>query len=371
MINKVPFSSFDFIHKKIKSEILKDFNDVYDDNWFICGKKLNSFEQLYANFCGTKYSVGLSNGLDAIYLALKCLEVGKNDEVIVPSNTFIATVLAIVSLDATPVFVEPDLKTYNIDAKKIENAITNRTKVIIPVHLYGQVCEMDEIMSVANKYSIHVLEDNAQAHGAMYKDNVSGSFGIINATSFYPGKNLGALGDGGAITTNNEFYYNQIKNLRNYGSNIKYKHDIVGYNMRLDELQAAFLITKLKYLQEWNNLRNLAANYYKELLSDVKEIYLPYTSSNSTHTYHLFVIRTNYRNELMKYLESKGIGVLIHYPIPPHLQKALSFLNYKVGDFPIAEELSNTMLSLPMWPGITKNDIELVCNEIKSFFNEQ
>ena len=370
MITKVPFSSFEFIHKQIKDEIQKDFNDVYNENWFICGKKLNTFEELYANFSGTKYSVGLSNGLDAIYLALKCLNIGKNDEVIVPSNTFIATVLAIVSLDAIPVFVEPDINTYNIDVKKIENFITNKTKVILPVHLYGQVCDMDEIIFIANKYGIHVVEDNAQSHGATYKGKFSGSFGIINATSFYPGKNLGALGDGGAITTNNEFFYNKIKSLRNYGSNKKYIHDILGHNMRLDELQAAFLSTKLKYLIEWNNLRNKAAIYYKDLLKDIKDLHLPISSSNSTHSYHLFVVRTKYRDGLIKHLESKNIGVLIHYPIPPHLQECLSFLNYKKGDFPIAEELSNTMLSLPMWPGISNIEIEYVCNQIKLFFNE-
>jgi dTDP-4-amino-4,6-dideoxygalactose transaminase len=370
-MNKIEFLDL----KKINLNYLQDFHNKLDkllnEGWFVLGKNVSDFELNYANFSSTQFSIGVANGLDALILSLKSLNISTGDEVIVPSNTYIATWLAVSHLGATPVPVEPNFQTYNLDPTKIESAITNKTKAILVVNLYGQAAELDSLKEIADKHNLFLLEDNAQAQGAKCNNKATGSYGIVNATSFYPGKNLGALGDAGAITTNDEILYKKILELRNYGSNIKYKHDIVGYNMRLDELQAAFLITKLKYLQEWNNLRNLAANYYKELLSDVKEIYLPFTSSNSTHTYHLFVIRTNYRNELMKYLESKGIGVLIHYPIPPHLQKALSFLNYKVGDFPIAEELSNTMLSLPMWPGITKNDIELVCNEIKSFFNEQ
>jgi dTDP-4-amino-4,6-dideoxygalactose transaminase len=367
---KVPFSSLEFIHSQIKQEIFEDFTRVYQDNWYINGKNVENFEFKFAEFSQTEFAIGVSNGLDAIYLALKSLNIGEGDEIIVPSNTFIATVLAILYLKATPVFIEPNIETYNIDVSKIESFITSKTKVIIPVHLYGQPCDMDKILFLSKKYSIHVVEDNAQAHGAKYKNQQTGSFGIVNATSFYPGKNLGALGDGGAVTTNNKACADIIKALRNYGSSKKYQHELLGHNMRLDEIQAAFLITKLKYLNDWNRLRIIAANLYFDFLKDVDKIILPKISIDCTHVFHLFVIRTNFRNELMNYLESKGIGTLIHYPIPPHLQEGLSFLNYKTGDFPIAEELSNTNLSLPIWPGITKSDIKFVCNEIKSFFNE-
>lgn len=365
----VLFSDFSFIHSQIRDEIFNDFKSVYDNNWFINGKSVSEFESKFALFSNSRFAVGVSNGLDAIFLALKALGIGKGDEVIVPSNTFIATVFAVLNVGAVPVFVEPDYFTYNIDPILIEGKITKKTKAIIPVHLYGQACDMEAILEIAKINNLFVIEDNAQGHGAFFNDKITGSFGEINATSFYPGKNIGALGDGGAVTTNNESYASFIKSLRNYGSNKKYHHDILGYNMRLDELQSAFLNTKIKYIHQWNNLRVEVANRYFNSLKDIPEIILPFCHDKATHVYHLFVIRTVRRDELLSYLISKNIQVLIHYPIPPHLQISLSFLNYRKGDFVIAEELCETSLSLPIWPGISSNEIDYVTTEIKNFFN--
>ena len=368
-MTNIPFSSFSYINKNIRSEILDSFESVFDSAWYIQGVALEEFEKKYAEFNNTKYAVGVSNGLDALTIALRALNIGNGDEVIVSSHTYIASVLAITFVGAKPIFVEPDIKTYNIDFAKIEDVITDSTKAIMPVHLYGQACNMSEIVSIAQKHNIFIIEDNAQAHGASWKGKATGNWGDINGTSFYPGKNLGALGDAGAVTTNDCHLAKLASMLRNYGSEKKYKHEFIGYNQRMDEIQAAFLVIKLKYLNEWTSQRQYLANLYNKYLTGIGDIVLPHIAPGATHVYHLYVVRTNRRDELQKYLLDNSINTLIHYPIPVHLQKAYDYLGYKKGDFPIAEELSQTCLSLPLWPGMTEAQIEYVSKSIITFFS--
>lgn len=368
---QVDFLNFSPMHSSIKGEMQEAFDRVYDSNWFVLGKEVEQFENAYATFNQVKHTVGLSNGLDALHLALKVCGVGIGDEVIVPSNTYIATVLAVSYVGATPVFVEPDLEIYNINPSLIEKAISPKTKAIIPVHLYGQACEMTAIMALAKKYCLFVIEDNAQAQGACFDGTLTGSWGDINATSFYPGKNLGALGDAGAITTDSDEFGQKVRVLRNYGSQTKYFNEVIGHNMRLDELQAALLSVKLKKLNEWTEQRQQIASWYNEALKDVDGITLPKVADGATHVYHLYVIRTQKRYELQKYLNDNGVGTLIHYPIPPHLQESYQELGYKIGDFPIAEEIAETALSLPLWPGMKKEHVVRVSNAISNFINER
>jgi dTDP-4-amino-4,6-dideoxygalactose transaminase len=356
------------MHSTIKAEMQEAFIRVYDSNWFVLGKELEQFESAYASFNQVKYTVGLSNGLDALHLALKACGVGVGDEVIVPSNTYIATVLAVSYVGATPIFVEPNRETYNIDPTRIEAAITSKTKAIMPVHLYGQSCEMTAIITLAKKHQLFVIEDNAQSQGAAFDGKLTGSWGDINATSFYPGKNLGALGDAGAVTTNSDDLAQKVRVLRNYGSQKKYYNEVIGHNMRLDELQASLLNVKLKKLNEWTGQRQQIAEWYNEALTDVEGIIFPKIAEGATHVYHLYVIQTNKRDELQKYLNDHGIGSLIHYPIPPHLQGAYKNLGYKKGDFPIAEEIADNCLSLPIWPGMTNEEIQFVVDKIKSIY---
>lgn len=365
---KIPFLSFEHMHQPLRADMLKAFETFYDSNYFILGKQVAAFEQAYADFNQTTFAVGLSNGLDALHLALLALQIGEGDEVIVPSNTFIATALAVSYTGAKPVFVEPRIDTYNINPTLIEAAITSNTKAIMPVHLYGQCCEMEAIMEIANRRGIYVIEDNAQAQGASFNNQLTGTWGHINGTSFYPGKNLGALGDAGAITTNNEQLAEQIKMLRNYGSRRKYYNEAIGYNMRLDECQAGFLSIKLKKIQEWNAQRQQIAVWYKEQLAEIPAVVLPNLAEHASHVYHLFVIRTNDRDALQQHLTENGIGTLIHYPVPPHLQEAYQHLKYQQGDFPIAEEIAATCLSLPMWPGLKKSDIQYISKTIQSYY---
>lgn len=363
----IPFLNFEPMHGKLKSEMMEAFEKVYDGYWYIMGEYLKTFEKEYAEFNQVNHAIGLSNGLDALYLSLKALGISAGDEVIMPSNTFIATVLAVSYTGAKPIFVEPNTDTYLIDPDLIPQAITSKTKAIIPVHLYGQACEMDKIMAIAEEYGLKVIEDNAQAHGAIFKGKLTGSYGHINGTSFYPGKNLGALGDAGAITTNDESLARKIQMLRNYGSKEKYKHEEIGHNMRLDELQAAFLSVKLRHLDEFTKQRQEIASWYSESLKDINGISLPYTHPEASHVYHLYVIRTKRRDELKEYLADKGVGTLIHYPIPPHLQASYYSLGYKKGDFPIAENLAETSLSLPIWPGMKYQDVIKVSSLISEF----
>ncbi len=364
----ISFFSLAVLNKQIEQEIFTQFKEVYSSNNYILGEQVKIFENAFAKFCGTKYGVGVGNGLDALFLSLTALGIEKDDEIIVPSNTFIATVLAISYTGAIPVFAEPKINTYNIDPGNIEKAITKKTKAIIAVHLYGQACEMDKIMAIAKKYKLYVIEDNAQAQGAECNNKRTGGFGILNCTSFYPTKNIGALGDGGAITTGDKVLYNKLLPLRNYGSAIRYYNDIIGYNSRLDEMQAAFLNVKLKYLQQWNKERIQIAEEYNKLLKGVRGVILPVIAKGCTSVYHQYVIRTSKRKQLQEYLQKNGIGTLIHYPVPPHLQKAYKHLGFKKGTFPIAETIANTCLSLPMYPGLRKQDIEIVTEKVNAFF---
>ncbi|MCW3083758.1 MAG: aminotransferase [Bacteroidetes bacterium] len=369
-MSTIPFLSFSRMHADAKDAIYKAFGDVYESNFFILGDKVKQFEEGYARFNKTNYCIGVGNGLDALVICLKALGVGPGDEVIVPSNTYIASLLAISAVSAIPVLVEPRMETYNINPELIAAAVTSKTKAILPVHLYGQACEMDAIMAIAKKYTLAVVEDNAQAQGASYNGIQTGTAGAINGTSFYPGKNLGALGDAGAITTNDEALYKKAQSLRNYGSQKKYFNEVKGYNSRLDELQAAFLSAKLEHLDKWNAERINIAQKYNELLKGTEGIILPQLAEGATSVYHLYVIRTKKRDELQAYLAGKGIGTVIHYPVPPHLQEAYSELGFKKGDFPIAEEIAETCLSLPVYPGLTEDQISYIHTSIRQFFNQ-
>lgn len=341
---------------------------VYDGQWYVLGQHVREFEATYSAFSGARYCIGVANGLDALHLSLLALGIGVDDEVIVPSNTYIATWLAISYVGAKPVPVEPNSTTYNLDPLLIEAAITPRTKAIMPVHLYGQACEMTVIMDIARKHNLFVVEDNAQSQGAAADGGITGSFGHANGTSFYPGKNLGALGDGGAVTTNDEALAKKIQTLRNYGSQQKYYNEVIGYNSRLDELQAAVLQVKLPYLPEWTRQRQQVAAWYDAHLQGVGDLQLPATAPGSTHVYHLYVVRTTRRNALQQYLTAEGIGTLIHYPVPPHLQQAYAYMGLSKGAYPIAEELAETSLSLPMWPGMTEEMVEIVAQAIRRFY---
>lgn len=366
---KVPFLSFTPQNQAVRSQVLEAMSRVFDSQWYVLGEAVNQFEAEYAQFSTTTECIGVANGLDALHLALKALDIKEGDEVIVPSNTYIATWLAISFVGATPVPVEPNPATYNLDPALLEAAITTRTRAIMPVHLYGQACEMDAIMEVAKRHNLYVVEDNAQSQGATYRGGITGSFGDVNATSFYPGKNLGALGDAGAVTTNDAELAKKVRTLRNYGSQQKYYNEVIGHNSRLDELQAAVLSAKLPKLMEWTGQRQEVAALYNEQLASIPNLHLPAVAPSATHVYHLYVVRTSRRDELQKYLTEQGIGTLIHYPIPPHLQEAYRFMNFKAGDFPIAEELATTCLSLPMWPGMTPEHVEMVSSHIRTFLN--
>jgi len=363
----IPFLSFGF-HDTIRTELQNASNRVIDSGWFINGNEVTAFEEEWSQYLGCKSSIGVSNGLDALILSLKALGIGPGDEVIVPSNTYVATALAATHVGATPVFVEPNIETYNLDPVRIMGAISNKTKAIMPVHLYGQAAEMTAIMEIASKHGLFVVEDNAQSQGAQHKDQKTGTFGHCNGTSFYPGKNLGALGDAGAVSTNDSDLSHKVKVLSNYGSQKKYYNEVVGHNNRLDEMQAAFLRVKLPHLDEWTAQRQAIASAYLEGLQGVGDLILPSTHSDSTHVYHLFVVRTKHRDELAKYLNDRGIGTLIHYPIPPHLQECYKDLGYNRGDFPIAEEIADTALSLPMWPGMSAVEIDFVLRKVADFF---
>lgn len=366
---KIPFLSFDLTNRQIKEEIIDSFERVFDGSIFIMGNDVSLFEKEYSVFNNVKHTVGVSNGLDALHIALKSLGVGAGDEVIVPSHTYIASVLAVSYAGATPVFVEPDPHTYNIDVTKIESAITQNTRAIMPVHLYGQACNMEAIEQIAAKHQLFIVEDNAQAHGSTWNQKITGSWGHINGTSFYPGKNLGALGDAGAITTNDEQLAAKAAMLRNYGSVKKYHHEVIGYNQRLDELQAAFLRVKLNYIKEWTIQRQTIALQYNDLLKGVGDIILPSVAPEASHVYHLYVIQTAKRDLLQQYLKDNGIGTLIHYPIPVHRQVAYQALGYHKGSFPISESIAANCLSLPIWPGMSMSEIEYIAQTIKGYFN--
>jgi dTDP-4-amino-4,6-dideoxygalactose transaminase len=364
----VPFLSFTPQHAPIRSEILAAIAEVYDTQQYVLGKQVKAFEAEYSAFNKVAHTVGVANGLDALQLALEALNIQVGDEVIVPSNTYIATWLAISFVGGVPVPVEPDPGTYNIDPSRLEAAITPRTKGIMPVHLYGQACAMTSIQEVAIRYGLWIVEDNAQSQGAAWEGRLTGSFGQVNGTSFYPGKNLGALGDAGAVTTNDEHLARKIQTLRNYGSQQKYYNEVIGHNSRLDELQAAVLRVKLAHLLDWTKQRQQVAHLYNKYLANIEDLILPVIAEGATHVYHLYVVRTAHRDSLQQYLTAQGIGTLIHYPVPPHLQQAYANLGIASGTYPIAEELANTNLSLPMWPGMSEEQVLAVVAAIKSFF---
>ncbi len=362
----IPFVSFKLIEKELNRELYAAFETVLDSSWYIKGKEGEAFEQEFAAYCGAKYCVGCGNGLDALTLSLRALDIGKGDEVIVPSNTFIATALAVSYVGATPVFVEPDIRTYNIDADRIEEKLTSKTKAIIPVHLYGQPADMKKIIFIARKNGLKVIEDCAQAHGASYHGQIAGSIGDVSAFSFYPGKNLGALGDAGAIVTDNGKVAMKARSLGNYGSDYKYHHIYMGCNSRMDEMQAAFLRVKLPHLDRMNQYRRSIAERYRNEITN-EQIILPSVLDNVEPVWHIFAIRCNRRNELAEYLASYGIATNRHYPIPIHLQKAYEDLNILKGELPIAEEISKTELSLPMYYGLTDEEISFIIEKINLF----
>lgn len=364
----IPFLSFSPQHDAIRREALEALTGVYDKNWFILGDALKAFEDAYAAFSGTSRCVGVGNGYDALVVALKTCGIGKGDEIIVPANTYVATWHAAAQTGAILRPVEPDPVTFNIDPLQIERHITSRTKAILPVHLYGQACDMTAIMSLARKYDLMVVEDNAQAHGATWAGQRTGSFGHANATSFYPTKNLGALGDGGAVTTSDETKAQLARQFRNYGFASKHVCAEKGINSRLDEMQAAVLSVKLKYLLQWNAERSALAGLYLESLKNVGDIILPHSPAEAQHVYHLFVIRTAHRDKLKATLAKEGIETMIHYPIPPHLQQAYAECGFKKGDFPLTERIADTVLSLPLWPGMTAEQVKRICEAISGFF---
>lgn len=351
---------------EMDTELRSAFERVYGRSWYIEGEEDASFEKDFADFCHVNYCVGTGNGLDALMLALKALNIKSGDEVIVPSNTFIATALAVTYTGATPILVEPDIRTFNIDPAKIEEKITTKTKAIIPVHLFGQPCDMTPILKIAHKYHLYVVEDCAQAHGATYKGQRIGTFGHVAGFSFYPGKNLGALGDAGAIVTNDEEIAKKVRALGNYGSDYKYHHIYQGNNSRLDEIQAAFLSAKLPYLDKMNEERRRIAQMYLKGIHN-KEIILPFVIPEVNPVWHVFAVRCKRRDELEEYLREKGIGTNKHYPTPIHLQECYADLGISQGRLPIAEEISATELSLPMFYGMTDKEINYVIESINLF----
>lgn len=358
----IEYESLGRLNKSFEDEYVQCFRELLNSGWYILGKQVATFEEAFAQYCGTKHCIGVASGLDALMLALRCYDFPAGSEVLVPSNTYIATILSILQCGLKPVLVEPDIHTYNIDPLKIEEKITKNTKAIMVVHLYGKACDMEPIMQIAGKYKLPVIEDCAQAHGAMYKGQKVGTFDI-GAFSFYPTKNLGALGDAGAITTNDQEKKDLFMALRNYGSKIKYQNDYIGYNSRLDEIQAGLLSVKLKYLDKINrHKRDLAAIYLKELKDDFIK---PSVSSDYFDVYHIFNIRHPKRDELKEYLLKNDIKTDIHYPIPPNKQKAMEGII--IGEYPISEEIHRTTLSLPISFGHTEDDIYKVVETINKF----
>lgn len=365
-MNTVPFLDLGRLHQPIRSQLDAAYRRVMDSGWFIMGPELAAFESEFAAYSEVKHCVGVGNGLDALHLLLRAYDIGPGDEVIVPANTFIATWLAVSQCGATPVPVEPDVKTHNIDPVLVAAAITPRTRAIMPVHLYGQPADMDPINKLASQHGLVVIEDAAQAQGARYKGRRVGSLGHAAGTSFYPGKNLGSLGDGGAVLTNDNAIADKVRRLRNYGSTVKYQHELAGYNTRLDELQAAFLREKLKVLDEWNGKRREVAGTYSSLL-DGCDCVLPFVPEYAEPVWHLYVIRSKQREAIKAYLDQKGVSTVIHYPIPPHRQACYS--DYGHFTLPVADMLAGEVLSLPMSPDLRMAELQLVCQALNDCIN--
>jgi dTDP-4-amino-4,6-dideoxygalactose transaminase len=352
-MTQIPFLDLHATYAELKDEMDAAYHEVMDSGWYLLGAQLEAFEREFAEYTATKHCIGVGNGLDALHLSLLAMGIKAGDEVIVPSNTYIATWLAASYAGATPVPVEPDPQTYNLDPDCIEAAITSRTRAIIPVHLYGQPADMDPILSIARKHNLRVLEDAAQAHGARYKGCRVGGLGDAAGWSFYPGKNLGAFGDGGAVTTNDDELAGRLRMLRNYGSRMKYINELQGFNSRLDEIQAAMLRVKLRHLDAWNTRRSAIANLYLEALKNT-DVILPFVPQWTEPVWHLFVVRSRQREQLQQYLQHAGIATLIHYPIPPHMQEAYKELCISEGSLPLAEQIHHEVFSLPIGPHLSE-----------------
>ena len=370
----VPFLDLTRQYRRIEEEILAAQRSVLEKGCFILGEEVSAFEEEFSHYCGVQYGVGVGSGTDALFLALKAAGIGEGDEVITVSHSFIASTIAISMTGAKPVFVDIDPETYTMDPSELEYLLKkrkrrNRVKAILPVHLYGQPAEMKPLMEITNRYHLFLIEDACQAHGAEYQGKKAGSLGLLGCFSFYPTKNLGAYGDGGMVVTDDKKLYDKVRLLRCYGEKKKYEHVLKGGNSRLDEIQAAILRVKLKYLDLWNGERRRKALAYKRMLEST-EVVCPVEKEQARHVYHLFVIRTKRRNALQAFLKEKGIGTLIHYPTPIHIQKAYRELGYRKGDLPVTEKHAQEVLSLPFFPELTTEEMGKVNEEIKSFFRE-
>lgn len=369
MTCNIPFLDLKAAYLELKDELDSAYHRVMESGWFILGPEVEAFEREFAAYCGAKHCIGVGNGLDALHLILRAMDIGPGDEVIVPAHTFIATWLAVTYAGATPVPVDIDEKTYNLDPALIEAAITEKTRAIIPVHLYGQPADMDPIIECAAKYGLRVIEDAAQAHGANYKGKRVGSLGDAAGFSFYPGKNLGAMGDGGAVVINNGELAEKIRVLHNYGSQIKYHNEVKGFNSRLDELQAALLRVKLTKLDEWNDHRRAIARLYLDKLAEMQDLALPFVPAWAEPVWHLFVVRHPRRDEVQKRLIEAGIGTLIHYPIPPPFSLTYRDMGYQANAFPLAEKLCAEVLSLPIGPHLSKEQWSYLAGQLGTICN--
>ena len=365
---KIPILDLKPAYDELRAELDAAYHRVMESGWLLLGKELEAFEAEYAASVGVKHCVGVANGLEAIHLALLAHGIGAGDEVIVPSHGYIATWLAVTHVGARPVPCEPDPATYNLDPARLEALITPHTKAILPIHLYGQTADMAAINAIAARHGLFVLEDAAQSHGARCHDRAAGALGHAAGVSFYPSKNLGAMADGGAVTTNDDMLAEKIRHLRNYGSKVRYQNEFVGLNSRLSELQAAFLRAKLPRLAEWNARRAALAARYREQLGDVGGLTLPVVAPWAEPVWHLFVVRTQWRDALQKHLAAAGIGTQIHYPVPPHLSRAYASAGWKRGDFPLAERFADEVLSLPIGPHVSAAQADYVCSEARKFF---
>jgi dTDP-4-amino-4,6-dideoxygalactose transaminase len=363
----IPFLDLKSPYRELRTELDAAYQQVMESGWYILGAEVEAFEQDFAAYCGAKHCIGVGNGLEALHLVLRAYGIGPGDEVIVPANTYVATWLAVSYAGATPVPVEPDARTYNLDPARVEAALTSRTRAIMPVHLYGQPADMAPLMRIARQHSLKIIEDAAQAHGAVYGGKRAGALSDAAGWSFYPGKNLGALGDAGAVTTDDDVLADRVRVLRNYGSRKKYYNELKGYNSRLDPLQAAFLRVKLRHLDDWNQRRRMIVAAYREGLSGIPGLTWPFAPEGVEPSWHLFVVRHLRRDELQQHLTTAGIGTLIHYPVPPHLSQAYGELGFKRGDFPITEDLAATVLSLPMGPHMTGEQVQTVIRAVEGF----
>lgn len=364
---KIPFLDVQASYRELQLELDAAYRRVMESGWYILGGEVEAFEQEFAAYCGVKYCIGVGNGLEALHLILRAYGIGPGDEVIVPANTYIATWLAVSYVGATPVPVEPDPRTYNIDPDRVATTLTPRTRAIMPVHLYGQPADMDPILEIAQRHGLKVIEDAAQAHGATYKGRRAGSLGDAAGFSFYPGKNLGAFGDAGAVVTDDDDLADKVPVLRNYGSRVKYHNELKAFNSRLDPLQAAFLRVKLRYLDEWNQRRRTVADRYLEELADLPDLTLPFVPGWAEPIWHLFVVRHPRRDALQHYLNQAKVGTLIHYPVPPHLSGAYADGPWKERGFPVTERLADTVLSLPMGPHLGAEEMTNVVRVLRSF----